>query len=65
MHYIGISTNEVRTVPRLTILGSDHRTVVHERTAMRKEPDFLEVCALVCTIIATVLAIADWMLRLM
>ena len=34
-------------------------------TAMRKDPDFLEVLALVCTVIAGVLAIADWMLKLM
>jgi len=29
----------------------------------RGEPGFLEVAALVCTIIAAVLTIADWMVR--
>jgi hypothetical protein len=32
-------------------------------TAMGREPGFLEVAALVCTIIAGVLAVADWMLK--
>jgi hypothetical protein len=32
---------------------------------MRKRPDFLETAALVCTIVAGVLAIADWMLNLL
>jgi hypothetical protein len=31
---------------------------------MRREPDFLEVAAYVCTIIAAVLSIADWALKL-
>jgi hypothetical protein len=30
---------------------------------MRREAGFLEVAALVCTIVASVLAIADWMVR--
>jgi len=29
----------------------------------RREPDALEVVALVCTIMTAVLAIADWMLK--
>jgi hypothetical protein len=35
----------------------------HMGTAMRREPGFLEVMAMVCTIIVAVLAIADWMLK--
>jgi len=31
---------------------------------MNREPGFLEVMALVCTVIMAILAIADWMLRL-
>jgi hypothetical protein len=33
-------------------------------TAMQRQPGFLEVMALVCTVIAAVLAIADWMLKM-
>ena len=31
---------------------------------MRKRPDFLEVAAYVCTIIAAVLAIADYLIKI-
>ena len=30
---------------------------------MRREPSFLEVAALVCTILAGVIAVADWIAR--
>ena len=50
----------------VAVVNPDHAPVGSRKgTAMRKEPGFLEVFALVCTIIATVLAIADWMLKLM
>jgi hypothetical protein len=32
---------------------------------MRKEPDPLETAALVCTILAAVLTVADWFLRIL
>jgi len=34
------------------------------REPMQREPGFLEVMAMVCTVITAILAIADWMLRL-
>jgi hypothetical protein len=43
------------------LVGKDNHNL--ER-AMNREPGFLEVMALVCTVIAAILAIADWMLRL-
>jgi hypothetical protein len=30
---------------------------------MRRKPDFLEVCAAVCTIIVALLSIAEWWLK--
>jgi len=41
-----------------------HAQTVHDSDNAGREPGFLEVMALVCTVITAILAIADWMLRL-
>ena len=60
----GIEASLLRMLTFFLWQGGQHRAPYgHKGRAMRREPNFLETAALVCTIVAAVLAIADWMLK--